>query len=424
MSLDRDALAAWRPFAAGLFDDLYAASDDGVGVTRDAYGDGEQAAHDLIAAAASAHGLDVAVDEARNLVIGLPGADPTASAVACGSHLDSVPRGGNFDGAAGVVAGLTVMAALKDAGIAPPRPIKLLALRAEESAWFGKSWLGAHALFGLLTANDLDRPRFDSGRRLGDYMADAGADVAMIAAGTRLLDPADIAAFLEVHIEQGPVLEGEGLPVAVVTGIAGNLRHMNVTCEGRAAHAGGSPPGDRQDAVIATADLLMRLDGHWQAFLADGRDVLLTHGMIGTDPDEHAISRIAGMTSFSIEIRSADADTLNALHRLVEVECRAVEAARGVRFVVDEAIVNPPAPMDPAWIDRLAAICRDRELPHRQMASGGGHDSAVFVRVGVPTAMLFVRNPHGSHNPDEAMDLDDFMAAVGVLMTALLDPLA
>ena len=397
---------------------------DGVGVTREAYGAGEQAAHDLIAAAAGAHGLDVAIDEACNLVIGLAGADPAAPALACGSHLDSVPRGGNFDGAAGVVAGLTVMAAIKDAGVVPLRPVKLYALRAEESAWFGKSWLGAHALFGLLTADDLDRLRFDSGRRLGDYMADAGADVTAIAAGTSLIDAADLAAFLEVHIEQGPVLEAEGLPVAVVTGIAGNLRHMNVTCHGRAAHAGGTPPGERRDAVVATADLLMRLDGHWQAFLADGRDVLLTHGMIGTDADEHAVSRIAGAASFSIEIRSPDSETLGALHRLVTEECRAVETARGVRFDLDEAIVNAPAPMDPAWVDRLAQICRDRELPHKRMASGGGHDSAVFVGAGVPTAMLFVRNPHGSHNPDEAMDLDDFMAATEVLAAALLDPVA
>ena len=423
MTLPDDALAAWRPFAAALFDDLRRMSDDGIGVTREAYGPGEQAAQDRIAEAAREHGLEVAIDAARNLIVSLDGADANAPAVACGSHLDSVPRGGNFDGAAGVVAGLTAMAAMKSAGVVPPRPIKLLALRAEESAWFGKSWLGANALFGLLTAADLERPRFDTGRRLADYMADAGADVDAISAGTPLIDKSDLAAFLEVHIEQGPVLEAEDLPVAVVSAIAGNLRHMAVTCTGRAAHAGGSPAGDRQDAVVATADLMMRLDRHWQAYLAKGRDVLLTHGMIGTDPAEHAISRIAGATTFSIEIRSADADTMAEFHRLVEAECEAVAGERGVRFYLGEAIVNAPAPMDPAWIDRLAAICDDRGIDHKHMASGGGHDSAVFVGAGVPTAMIFVRNPFGSHNPDEAMDLDDFMQATEILAAALLAPL-
>jgi N-carbamoyl-L-amino-acid hydrolase len=420
--LDRFPADALRSLAAELFADLRRMSFDGVGVTREPFGPLETAAQELIARAATQHGLLVERDRVRNLVVTLPGRDPDAPFVATGSHLDSVPRGGNYDGAAGVVSGLLALVCMKRLDLEPPRTLKLFALRGEESCWYGKSWIGSHALFGLLGESDLARPRFDNGRPLRAYLEEAGADVPAIARGERLLEPAAVAAFIEVHIEQGPVLQAKGLPVGVVTGIHGNLRHMSVVCRGRAAHAGATPRFLRQDAVVAIAELVMRMDAHWVRWLEEGRQLVITHGIIGTDPREHAVSRVPGEARFSVEIRADDHDTLTEFHGLLQGEALAVAKERGVSFAFDEAIVNRPAPMDAGWMARLDQICARAGIAQMRIASGAGHDAAVFAHAGVPTAMLFIRNAHGSHNPHEHMEIDDFMLATRVLAAALLEP--
>ncbi len=159
-----------------------------------------------------------------------------------GSHLDSVPGGGNFDGAAGVLAGLSVMAGFVEAGLAPERDITLIIIRAEESVWFSASYIGSRAAFGLLKPGELDTvKRSDDGRSLADHMAEAGADLPALRAGTGTLDPGSIAAFIEPHIEQGPMLTMQGRPLAIVTGIRGSARYRHVTITGEYAHSGATP---------------------------------------------------------------------------------------------------------------------------------------------------------------------------------------
>jgi beta-ureidopropionase / N-carbamoyl-L-amino-acid hydrolase len=416
-------LDAMEGFAASLFERLRRDSFDGVGITRESYAPGETVAHELIADTARQEGLQVGEDAAKNLIIALPGREPEKPFMACGSHLDSVPQGGNFDGAAGVVAGLTVVVDLKRAGLVPPRTVKVFAFRAEESAWFGKSWLGSNAMFGRLTEADLSLPRATNGQTLRDAMRTTGVDLDAICGGKRLLDPAQLAAFLEIHIEQGPVMVARDLPVAVVTGIYGNIRHMRIVCQGRSEHGGGVPRRMRRDAAFAVAHLIVRLDAAWQDFERGGDNVVVTCGMIGTNPDDHAISRIPGEASFSVEIRAERNDTLERFYGRFEAECRALEAERDVRFEFDRRIINMAAPMDERWVKHLSGICTQLNLPHELLPSGAGHDAALFVHAGVPTAMLFIRNEHGSHNPHEAMRMDDFMAATKVLHEALCNPL-
>ena len=412
-------LAAQRPLAERLFAELRRLSFDGVGITRAAFGPLEDAAHELIAQTARDAGLAVERDAARNLVVTLEGRQRGQPFIAVGSHLDSVPRGGNYDGAAGVIAGLLALMHFHEHAIVPARTIKLMALRGEESAWFGKSWLGSHALFGLLTENDLARPRLGDRRPLRTCFEDVGADVDAIARGAKLLAPAALAAFIEVHIEQGPVLEARNLPLGIVTGIYGNLRHMEVVCRGEAAHAGAVPRFLRHDAVVAIADLIMRMDRHWAAWIERGEQLVNTHGIIGTDAAEHAISRIPGVAIFSAEIRADNLQTLHGFHALLRNEAAAVAQERGVSFTFDEPILNPPATMNVPLVDRLERTCAKLGIPSTRLASGAGHDAAVFAQVGVPTAMLFIRNPHGSHNPAEDMLIEDFMAATRVLTEML-----
>jgi N-carbamoyl-L-amino-acid hydrolase len=215
-----------------------------------------------------------------------------------------------------------------------------------------------------------------------------------------------------------------GLPVSVVTGIRGNVRHRAVTCHGEAGHSGAVPRWLRKDAAFGAVELLHRLDGHWQALLGQGHDLVVTTGVLGTDPAEHAIARIPGLLRFSFEVRSQSQATLDAFYDLFLEECRAIEAERGVRFSMERRLDTAPAVMDPGLVERLRRVIRDLGLPDEPMASGAGHDSAVFSNAGVPSAMLFVRNEHGSHNPREAMEMADFMAGAEVLWRVLAEAAA
>ena len=210
--------------ARDLFDKLATQSFDGVGITRDTYGPGEQAAHDLVRAEAQRIGLEVTTDAALNLYAALPGQDRTAPKVLVGSHLDSVPRGGNFDGAAGVLSGLAVLAGWRKAGFVPSADTVLVAIRAEESAWFPVSYIGSKAAFGRLDAAALQVCRRDTGRSLANHLLEFGGHPEVIKSGVAALDPARIARFVEVHIEQGPVLMGSEQAVGLVSSIRGSFR--------------------------------------------------------------------------------------------------------------------------------------------------------------------------------------------------------
>ncbi len=417
-------IAPERAMAERLFARLAEATGDGVGITRESYGPGESLALDIVEAEARAQGLETCRDAGANLVVTLPGRDPSLPVIACGSHLDSVPQGGNFDGAAGVIGGLMALARLQAEGFVPERGITLMALRGEESAWFGRAYMGSAALFGRLSPEDLATPHVVTGRPLIDCMRDAGVDADRVARGEKLLDPKSIAAWLEIHIEQGPVLVARNLPVAIVTGIRGNIRHRSVECIGEAGHSGTIPRWLRRDAVFATAELITRLDRHWRTLLERGRDLVVTSGVIGTDPAEHALARIPGRLRFSMEARSQSVETLEAFYDLFLSECAGIGEERGVEFRLDRRLDSAPARMDEGLIERLRAGLRAMGQPDEPIPSGAGHDAAVFAQAGIPSAMIFIRNQHGSHNPREAMEMEDFLIGAELLYRTLREAAA
>jgi beta-ureidopropionase / N-carbamoyl-L-amino-acid hydrolase len=422
--LPNSETAFFRDFAEGLFAKLREETGDGVGITRASYGDGENTALDIIDHAATALGLPTLRDAGANLVVTLEGTEPDLPFLACGSHLDSVPQGGNFDGAAGVIAGLAVLAFFAKSGFRPKRTLKLYGLRGEESARFGKAYVGSSALFGHLSAADLAAPATDTKRTLAECMRDVGVDVDRVAKGEKLVDPKRFAAWVELHIEQGPVLVARDLPVGIVTGIRGNIRHRVVECVGAAGHSGAVPRWLRHDAMFATSELISHLDHHWRTLLERGRDLVITTGVVSTDPQEHAIARIPGKLRFSFELRSQSKETLEAFYDLFLSECRLVSEERGVAFNLDRRMESAPATMDAGWIARMRAAARNLGLPDETIPSGAGHDAAVFANEGIPSAMIFVRNQNGSHNPDEAMELDDFAVGVAVMQAAIKEAVA
>jgi N-carbamoyl-L-amino-acid hydrolase len=403
--------------ADSLFDALANATRRGRGIVRDSYGPGEQAAHDILRAAAERIGLEVSLDALGNMTQTLPGRDRHAPRILIGSHLDSVPQGGNYDGAAGVVAGLCALEALRRAAVVPACDIGVMAIRAEESAWFDIAYLGSAGAFGLLDPDCLAIARSDTGVTLEATLRAQGFDPSAIRERRRLLEPAQIRAYLELHIEQGPTLVGRGLPAAVVTGIRGCKRFRNARCLGRYAHSGAVERPYRHDAVAATVALLHELETIWLRELDAAADLVVTSGELFTDPAMHGPSKIAGETRFVIDLRSLSQDTMNAVADETRAAAARVGAAYRVTFDLGATSDSPPAVMDSRLRARLRSL-----LPRPfEMASGAGHDAAVFAKVGVPTAMIFVRNDNGSHNPQESMSLDDFGVGLEALIGLLRD---
>ena len=403
--------------AAALFDSLSGATRRGRGIVRDSYGAGEQAAHDIMRAAAESMGLDVSIDAIGNLMMTLPGRDRLAPRIIIGSHLDSVPQGGNYDGAAGVVAGLCALSSLKRAGTAAACDITVMGIRAEESAWFDIAYIGSGGAFGLLDPACLSIPRSDNGRSLEATLIERGFDPEAIRKRRSLLDPSRIRAYLELHIEQGPTLVAERLPAAAVTGIRGCKRFRNARCVGQYGHSGAVNRPHRHDAVAATVALLHHMETIWVQQEQAGADLVITSGELYTDPVMHGPSKIAGETHFVIDVRSVSEDTMNAVAAEARQAAARIGEAYRVTFDLGATSDSPPAMMD----GRLLAALRNQLARPFEMASGAGHDAAVFAKMGIPTGMIFVRNDHGSHNPDEAMALDDFGIATRALLGLLLN---
>lgn len=397
-----------QQLAVGLFDTMRELSFDGVGISRETYGATETAAMAVIERIAREHNFQVRWDSARNLIVRLPGRDGALPVVATGSHLDSVPQGGNFDGAAGVIASLLSLVVAQRRG-ATLRDIELYVLRGEESAWYGgPCYFGSRSLFGQITADDLRSPHRSSGHNLEQHMAQCGVDLAPLKRGQPLIDAGRLACWIELHIEQGPVLIAREKPIGLVTGIRGNVRRRRVICRGEAAHSGAVPRWLRHDAVLAMGHLLVRLDEHWRMLLEWGEDLVLTSGIVETNPKEHAVSRVPGEVAFALEYRSQDAKTLHAFGHVVESECQEVAKQRGVTFQLGPAVYTEPARMSEKVTALIQGAADTARIAYELMPSGAGHDSAVFANAGVPSAMIFVRNDKGSHNPHELMEYEDF----------------
>jgi beta-ureidopropionase / N-carbamoyl-L-amino-acid hydrolase len=400
-----------------IFDELRALSLDGAGVSRPAYSEIETRALDRLTEIANKHGLICDTDAGGNRWYSLPEHRDADRFLVIGSHIDSVPEGGNFDGLAGIVAGLVVL--IRARGRDLRLPAKCLALRGEESAWFGSCYLGSRALTGQMTKDQLAACHKGDGRSLADHMEELKIDTGSIAAAKPLLDLNRIAGYLELHIEQGPVLVERNLPAAVVTGIRGNIRYRNVTCTGEGGHSGAVPRAYRRDPVLAMADLLTRLDDSWLHILQTGGDLVLTSGIVATDAARHAITRIADSVSFSLDIRSQNADILDHVRNYLQEEIRDIERVRGVTFETGPEIPAAPAMMDEVMVRGLTEAMKQVGIEPFTMPSGAGHDAAVFAQAGIPSAMIFVRNKNGSHNPREAMEIEDLLTGIEIISNYL-----
>lgn len=409
-----------KVIAKELFDAIAAMSPDKSGVSRPAYSEVETATLRFLEDVSKKNGLVTGFDPGGNLLVSLPQDADADRFVLVGSHVDTVPMGGNYDGLAGVIAGLMCLIRAHSKGVTFPRPVKVIAMRGEESAWFGPCYIASKALMGVLSKNELGSLHKGDGRSLEAHMKSAGINVGPIRAGQPLINPKDILEYIELHIEQGPLLVGKDVPAAVVSGIRGNFRHKNIRCLGEAGHSGAVPRAYRRDPVLAMSDLLTRLDEAWISVLQKGDDLVLTAGVVHTDQEKNAMSRIPDQVEFSLDIRSQSQETLDGMSEMLEREVLEIEQERRVEFEFGTANKTAPAFMDKTVVSGLVSAMERLGLDPLVMPSGGGHDAAVFSNAGVPSAMVFVRNRNGSHNPNEAMEIEDFLVGVSIIYEHLM----
>lgn len=409
-----------KNLATKIFNDIYDLTKDRQGISRESYGSGETLAINYLIDLAKKLDLSVETDEAANVFFTL-NASINNKYILTGSHMDSVPFGGNFDGLAGVVAGFLILAYFSKNNINPDYPIKVVALRGEESAWYGRNYIGSKSIFGLITEDDLNSTHRSTGEKLSKAMESCGVNLDKIKSAETLIDKSKIEVFIELHIEQGPILVDRKWPAAIVTGIRGNNRHLKIKCNGSAGHSGTIPRYLRKDTVFASAELITRMDDHWNTIQQHGGDLVLTSGIFHTDMEHHAMSRIPGELFFSFEARSQDETTLDALEALLKSECKTIERERGVKFQFDNLIKSSPAELDEGVIEKLLNSSQNIGLPRASLPSGAGHDAAIFANTGVKTGMIFVRNDKGSHNPDEMMEIEDFILAMKILKNFIIE---
>jgi len=419
----KNAVLAQQAYCSALFDQLRRDGLDEPGVSRDPYGPGEQRAHATIEAAARELGLEIERDAASNMYMIMPGRDRSAPRVVVGSHLDSVPHGGNFDGAAGVMAGLVAVKALQSQGFKPACDIVVMAIRAEESVWFPVSYIGSRSSLGTLPDGALDVPRADTGRSLADHMRDCGADPEAVLRRERYFDPARVRAYLELHIEQAPSLVEAGRSVGICTGIPGNFRYPNAWIEGSNDHV-GLPRRFRRDAATAGAEFAMALDALWAEHEQRSIPMACTLGRFHTDPAQHGLTIVPGVFHFSLDVRAYDEAVLAELDTRVDAIIAGIEQRRGVRFHRGTKARAAVGAVDPAIKAALERAAGELGIAHLNLGSPASHDAAAFGASCVPMCMVFVRNENGSHNPREAMEIDDFLDGTAVMTHWLAEHLA
>jgi N-carbamoyl-L-amino-acid hydrolase len=411
-----------RQLAEQLFQTLLDRTRDTEGVTRAGWGEGEQAAVELLHDVAHSLGLETSFDELGQIYITLPGRDRSEPQILIGSHLDSIPRGGNFDGYAGVVAGVVSLATLKEAGAVPQGDITVMGIRGEESVWYGIAYIGSRFAVGDLPFSELEQlHRADTRRSIIEHISACGYDTAKLQQEIKgRISPENTKAYLELHIEQGPVLDEREIPVAIPSAIRGNVRYPEARCLGRYGHASAAPIDNRQDAMLAVAELIHRFDLFWQEQIASGApDTQLTVGRVHTDSDRDGMTIVAGECRFTFNFGGTTSEFIAAGEAQLESLVTEIATRRNVKFEMERRVSSEPVVLNEGLRSLLFELAADHQVPCHEMATVG-HDAAVFSKADIPTAMILVRNQNGSHNPEEAMRMVDFMQGTHILTSAAL----
>jgi allantoate deiminase len=378
------------------------------GLFRPVYGDAWLEAIALIEQWAFARGLPARRDALGNLYVRLEGRSD-GPVVLTGSHIDTVRSGGRFDGALGVVGGLLALAALKRHSGQPDRTIELVALCEEEGSRFHANFLGSRAITGTLKDEELDQILDDDGLSIADGMLRIGLDPGRVNEAKR----ADIGAYIELHIEQGRVLQDHAQPIGLVHTITG-IRHAELRVTGRVDHAGTTPMRLRHDAGLAAAEMMLAAA---RAAEDLGPPSVATVGQLQLGPG--AINIVPGWARLTLDARHPDATQLARLVTSIERSAGDIAELRDVDLTITPLVNVPPAPMDEGLLTVLRDSVQSSGLSAVEMASGAGHDAQIMASR-FPSAMIFVPSLDGrSHCPEEYTSTEDAARGVEVLAAAL-----
>ncbi len=385
-------------------------SDQGGGaLTRLFLSPQHKAAADQVAAWMKDAGMAVHLDPIATVVGRYEGATPGAPALLLGSHIDTVRNAGKYDGNLGVLAAIAAVAELNRLGERLPFAIEVLAFGDEEGVRFPHTLTGSRAIVGRFDADALDG-RDREGVRMADALRAFGGDPDAIASVAR--KPGEALAFVELHIEQGPVLEAEGLPVGIVTAINGASR-FSVRVRGMAGHAGTVPMGHRRDALVAAAEMVLAVE----RIASSIANLVATVGRIEAKPG--AVNVIPGEVVFTMDVRAPEDFVRDAACTAIRTELEGIAARRNVAMTIEGTHNDAAAVCSPAIIERIEAAVRRAGIRPLHLPSGAGHDAMSFAGA-LPMGMLFVRCKGGvSHNPAESITVEDADLSVRILLDLL-----
>jgi allantoate deiminase len=355
-------------------------------------------------------GLHVRVDGAGNIIGRLDGLDPTLTPVMAGSHIDSVLNGGKFDGPLGVLGALEAVRVISEHGIPIQRSIEIVSFTDEEGARFPAGFIGSKGMVGALTTHDLQHLRDAAGVSYDEAFRAAGLDPTSYSEAKREKD--SVYAYVELHIEQGKVLERENLPVGIVTHIAGPM-WIEVTVRGEAGHAGTTPMNLRHDAGLGAAELMLFVEQ-----VAKQNGGVGTIGRLQLSPGGTNI--IPGTATLTIDLRHTDKETRDEMASLIQAKAYSICESRGLEldWTVKQAV--DPVPCSPRIVNVAESACQACGFPYKRMVSGAGHDAMILSQI-TDVAMIFVRSKDGiSHNPKEWSSLEDVTCGVNVLLETIV----
>lgn len=381
------------------------------GVTRVVYSEADQRARAYLRGRCAEAGLEIREDGLGNLFARWPGVDAGAAAVASGSHIDAIPSSGRYDGTVGVVGALEAIRALRRAGFQPRRSIELLLFTSEEPTRFGVGCLGSRALAGALSPEQLRALRDSEGQGLDELRAAAGFAAPLEQVR---LSIGHYAAFVELHIEQGPILENEGVPIGVVRAIAAPAA-LRAHIRGVGGHAGAVLMLGRRDALLAGAEIALAVE---RAALGSGSpDTVATTGVFRVEPG--AVNAIPSAVTLEIDVRDVAPEPRDRALEAIRAAIVEVCGRRHVQADVELINADPPATCDPEVVEAVIAGCGAAGVQYQVMVSRAYHDSLFMARI-CPSAMIFIPCRGGvSHRPDEYAAPEAIERGVQVLAETL-----
>ncbi|UED73839.1 Zn-dependent hydrolase [Brevibacillus sp. DP1.3A] len=380
------------------------------GITRLSFTPEERAAKDLVTGFMKEAGLTVREDEVGNLIGRKEGKNPAAPVVLVGSHIDSVPNGGDYDGPLGVLAGVEVLQTMQEQAIETEHPIEVIAFTDEEGTRFGYGMIGSRGIAGLIKRDELEQAD-KNGVTIAEAMRQTGLDPDRTSLAART--PGSVKAYVELHIEQGKVLESRGLSVGIVTGVAGPL-WLNFVLEGEAGHAGATPMNLRRDPLASAAQVMLAIE---EEAGRTGTSVG-TVGRLQAFPG--GVNVIPGRVEFSLDLRDVDEAIRDEVEQRIYERAKAICAKRNVTLKVELLQRIAPAVCSDDIQNAVAEACEAEGLEAFRLPSGAGHDCMQLVEL-CPVGMIFARSKDGiSHNPAEFTTKEDCANGAQVLYRTVL----